>query len=171
MESHLGVEPEFPIFNFQSSVFSLTGVIVVGLLFIPLCLTSIQMCDPLRATGGDAKLKTGDSGSTHGCSIKEYPYAAVCVEPAALLHEVDCSFQTVGDAKRDAAARHETEPTTGGDAGADKRIRGQVARAGIPAAPDAPKPRRHAPWRLSARPGVRRCRATAETSPVHARRS
>ena len=57
-ELHPCVEPEFPIFNFQSSVFSLTGVIVVGLLFIPLCLTSIQMCDPLRATGGDAKLKT-----------------------------------------------------------------------------------------------------------------
>ena len=51
-ELHPCAEPEFPIFNFQSSVFSLTGVIVVGLLFIPLCLTSIQMCDPLRATGG-----------------------------------------------------------------------------------------------------------------------
>ena len=57
-------------------------------------------------------------------------------------------------AKRSTGARHEAQGRAESDAARGQRIRGQVARAGIPAAPDAPKPRRHASRRLSARPGA-----------------
>ena len=57
-------------------------------------------------------------------------------------------------AQRSTGARHEAQGRAESDAARGQRIRGQVARAGIPAAPDAPKPRRHASRRLSARPGA-----------------